>query len=176
MNAFRRIPAHGLPRTSVATPRVAGIPIEHLWSPSLGFFSRTQPKFFFCRDLSSNQLSLISRKTFSGCPSLRNLQLESNHIACVDEAALRQLKNLEVITLSRNNLTRISRYVRPDGGTERSTALTSQRRHRRHPPRRPARVIALRLTKISGIRSFRNCRAPAPAPALPRLARVLVFP
>jgi hypothetical protein len=68
---------------------------------------------FRFRDLSSNQLSLISRKTFSGCPSLRNLQLESNHIACVDEAALRQLKNLEVITLSRNNLTRISRYEPP---------------------------------------------------------------
>lgn len=61
------------------------------------------------RNLSSNTLTLISRKTFSGCPSLRNLQLEGNHIACIDDAALRRLKNLEVITLSNNNLTRISR-------------------------------------------------------------------
>ncbi|OQR71391.1 protein slit-like [Tropilaelaps mercedesae] len=63
------------------------------------------------RDLSENRLTLISSKTVVNCAALRILNLEANNLSCIDESALRQLKNLETVIFAKNNITVVSRYL-----------------------------------------------------------------
>lgn len=46
---------------------------------------------------------------FKGAAKLRSLQLDNNHIACIDEQATRNLQEIEVFSLNGNNLTTIPR-------------------------------------------------------------------
>ncbi|CAB3224476.1 unnamed protein product [Arctia plantaginis] len=57
------------------------------------------------RDLSRNELTAISRRTFRGLTALKSLHLDGNHLKCIDEKAFENLKSLEVLTLNNNNLT-----------------------------------------------------------------------
>ncbi|PZC73120.1 hypothetical protein B5X24_HaOG209978 [Helicoverpa armigera] len=59
-------------------------------------------------DLSRNELTAISRRTFRGLTALKSLHLDGNHLKCIDEKALENLKSLEVLTLNNNNLTYLS--------------------------------------------------------------------
>ncbi|CAG9789761.1 unnamed protein product [Diatraea saccharalis] len=58
-----------------------------------------------CRDLSRNELTAISRRTFRGLTALKSLHLDGNQLKCVDEKAFENLKSLELLTLNNNNLT-----------------------------------------------------------------------
>ncbi|CAH0730504.1 unnamed protein product, partial [Brenthis ino] len=59
-------------------------------------------------DLSRNELTAISRRTFRGLTALKSLHLDGNQLKCIDEKALENLKSLEVLTLNNNNLTYLS--------------------------------------------------------------------
>uniref|UniRef100_A0A8C3J1T5 Slit homolog 2 protein n=1 Tax=Chrysemys picta bellii TaxID=8478 RepID=A0A8C3J1T5_CHRPI len=64
--------------------------------------------FFFCSDLSENQIQAIPRKAFRGAVDIKNLQLDYNQISCIEDGAFRALRDLEVLTLNNNNITRLS--------------------------------------------------------------------
>ncbi|RVE53061.1 hypothetical protein evm_002359 [Chilo suppressalis] len=57
------------------------------------------------RDLSRNELTAISRRTFRGLTALKSLHLDGNQLKCIDEKAFENLKSLELLTLNNNNLT-----------------------------------------------------------------------
>ncbi|KAH9645530.1 hypothetical protein HF086_006687, partial [Spodoptera exigua] len=59
-------------------------------------------------DLSRNELTAISRRTFRGLTALKSLHIDGNHLKCIDEKAFENLKSLEVLTLNNNNLTYLS--------------------------------------------------------------------
>uniref|UniRef100_A0A3Q3J1P2 Slit homolog 3 (Drosophila) n=1 Tax=Monopterus albus TaxID=43700 RepID=A0A3Q3J1P2_MONAL len=44
------------------------------------------------RDLSENQIQAVPRKAFRGITSVKNLQLDSNHISCIEDGAFRALQ------------------------------------------------------------------------------------
>ncbi|CAG08295.1 unnamed protein product, partial [Tetraodon nigroviridis] len=48
-------------------------------------------------DLSENQVQAIPRKAFRGITSVKNLQLDSNHISCIEDGAFRALRDLEIL-------------------------------------------------------------------------------
>ncbi|KAL7976379.1 hypothetical protein Chor_015443 [Crotalus horridus] len=76
----------------------------------------------FFRDLSENQIHAIPRKAFRGAVDIKNLlcllhlssptflnrQLDFNQISCIEDGAFRALRDLEVLTLNNNNITRLS--------------------------------------------------------------------
>uniref|UniRef100_A0A8C7ZC76 Slit homolog 3 (Drosophila) n=1 Tax=Oryzias sinensis TaxID=183150 RepID=A0A8C7ZC76_9TELE len=45
--------------------------------------------FCLCRDLSENQIQAVPRKAFRGITGVKNLQLDSNHISCIEDGAFR---------------------------------------------------------------------------------------
>ncbi|XP_062312016.1 slit homolog 2 protein-like [Osmerus eperlanus] len=49
----------------------------------------------------------IPRKAFRGATDIKNLQLDKNHISCVEDGAFRALRSLEVLTLNNNNISSI---------------------------------------------------------------------
>uniref|UniRef100_A0A3P9H4G6 Slit homolog 2 (Drosophila) n=1 Tax=Oryzias latipes TaxID=8090 RepID=A0A3P9H4G6_ORYLA len=59
-------------------------------------------------DLSENQIQGVPRKAFRGAVEIKNLQLDYNHISCIEDGAFRALRDLEVLTLNNNNISRLS--------------------------------------------------------------------
>uniref|UniRef100_A0A8C5DEU0 Slit homolog 1 protein-like n=1 Tax=Gouania willdenowi TaxID=441366 RepID=A0A8C5DEU0_GOUWI len=53
--------------------------------------------FLLSRDLSENVIQAIPRRAFRGATELKNLQLDKNHISCIEEGAFRALRSLEVL-------------------------------------------------------------------------------
>jgi slit 2 len=53
--------------------------------------------FLASRDLSRNELTAISKRTFRGLTALKSLHLDGNQLKCVDEKALENLKSLELL-------------------------------------------------------------------------------
>uniref|UniRef100_A0A8C5DGM8 Slit homolog 1 protein-like n=1 Tax=Gouania willdenowi TaxID=441366 RepID=A0A8C5DGM8_GOUWI len=51
--------------------------------------------FLLSRDLSENVIQAIPRRAFRGATELKNLQLDKNHISCIEEGAFRALRSLE---------------------------------------------------------------------------------
>ncbi|KAI9518167.1 hypothetical protein NQZ68_039612 [Dissostichus eleginoides] len=49
------------------------------------------------RDLSENQIKAVPRKAFRGITNVKNLQLDSNHISCIEDGAFRALRDLEIL-------------------------------------------------------------------------------
>uniref|UniRef100_A0A8B9I0W2 Slit homolog 1a (Drosophila) n=1 Tax=Astyanax mexicanus TaxID=7994 RepID=A0A8B9I0W2_ASTMX len=58
-------------------------------------------------DLSENFIQAIPRKAFRGATDIKNLQLDKNHIGCIEDGAFRALRGLEVLTLNNNNISGI---------------------------------------------------------------------
>lgn len=52
---------------------------------------------YYCRDLSHNQIAMIGPKTLRGVSSLKHLSLDNNVLTCIDEGAIRELKDLEIL-------------------------------------------------------------------------------
>lgn len=48
---------------------------------------------------------------FKGVPALRSLQLDHNQIVCIDELAVKNLHELEILTLNNNNITTMPREM-----------------------------------------------------------------
>lgn len=48
---------------------------------------------------------------FKGVPALRSLQLDHNQIVCIDEMAVKNLHELEILTLNNNNITTMPREM-----------------------------------------------------------------
>lgn len=54
---------------------------------------------------------MVGPKTLRGIPSLKHLLLDYNELSCVDEAAFRELKELEILTLNNNKLATLGKDV-----------------------------------------------------------------
>lgn len=65
--------------------------------------------FLVHSDLSNNEIAAISKRMFKGVPALRSLQLDHNQIVCIDEMAVKNLHELEILTLNNNNITTMPR-------------------------------------------------------------------
>ncbi|GAB6025016.1 hypothetical protein CHUAL_010127 [Chamberlinius hualienensis] len=64
---------------------------------------------FLCRDISHNKLTVIGKKTLRGSMLLKNLQMDNNEIICIDDAVIRGLKDMEILTLNANNITTLGK-------------------------------------------------------------------
>ncbi|KAK2521409.1 hypothetical protein Q9233_010972, partial [Columba guinea] len=49
-----------------------------------------------------------ARLPYKYLPNLFNRQLDYNQISCIEDGAFRALRDLEVLTLNNNNITRLS--------------------------------------------------------------------
>uniref|UniRef100_A0A3B5KZ23 Slit homolog 2 (Drosophila) n=1 Tax=Xiphophorus couchianus TaxID=32473 RepID=A0A3B5KZ23_9TELE len=76
---------------------------NHFTSPPVPLLSLS-----LSSDLSENQIQGIPRKAFRGAVEIKNLQLDYNHISCIEDGAFRALRDLEVLTLNNNNISRLS--------------------------------------------------------------------
>ncbi|GFQ84248.1 slit homolog 2 protein [Trichonephila clavata] len=52
---------------------------------------------------------MIGKKTLRGAPLLKNLQMDNNEITCVDDISIRMLKDMEILTLNKNNITSLGK-------------------------------------------------------------------
>uniref|UniRef100_A0A8B9HXP9 Slit homolog 1a (Drosophila) n=2 Tax=Astyanax mexicanus TaxID=7994 RepID=A0A8B9HXP9_ASTMX len=59
------------------------------------------------RSRTENFIQAIPRKAFRGATDIKNLQLDKNHIGCIEDGAFRALRGLEVLTLNNNNISGI---------------------------------------------------------------------
>uniref|UniRef100_A0A8C2HUU3 Slit homolog 3 (Drosophila) n=1 Tax=Cyprinus carpio TaxID=7962 RepID=A0A8C2HUU3_CYPCA len=57
--------------------------------------------------LNRNRLQVLPELLFQSTPKLGRLQLDSNHISCIEDGAFRALRDLEILTLNNNNITLI---------------------------------------------------------------------
>uniref|UniRef100_A0A8D0A2X9 Slit homolog 2 (Drosophila) n=1 Tax=Sander lucioperca TaxID=283035 RepID=A0A8D0A2X9_SANLU len=71
-------------------------------------FSLLYTFLFLSSDISENQIQGVPRKAFRGAVEIKNLQLDYNHINCIEDGAFRALRDLEVLTLNNNNISRLS--------------------------------------------------------------------
>ncbi|KMQ95364.1 protein slit, partial [Lasius niger] len=62
-------------------------------------------------DLSHNQIATIGPKTLRGVSALRHLLLDNNVLTCVDEASIRELKDLEILMLNNNKLVTLGKEM-----------------------------------------------------------------
>lgn len=78
----------------------------------ISFSLSLSPSFFSVfSDLSNNEIAAISKRMFKGVPALRSLQLDHNQIVCIDEMAIKNLHELEILTLNNNNITTMPREM-----------------------------------------------------------------
>uniref|UniRef100_A0A914Z2S6 Uncharacterized protein n=1 Tax=Panagrolaimus superbus TaxID=310955 RepID=A0A914Z2S6_9BILA len=68
-------------------------------------FGRFREKFCLIRDLSENELEILTNAQVVGSKAMRNLQLDKNRLTCVETEVIREWKTLEIFTINGNRLT-----------------------------------------------------------------------